>query len=32
LTPSKKLQEKIAVAIEKEGYEVLRTKIGAEKL
>jgi mevalonate kinase len=32
LTPGKELQEKVAVAIEKEGYEVLRTKIGVEKL
>jgi mevalonate kinase len=32
LTPSKELQEKVASAIEKEGYEVLRTKIGVEKL
>jgi len=32
LTPGKELQEKVAAAIEKEGYEVLRTKIGVEKL
>ena len=32
LTPGKELQEKVAVAIEKEGYEVLRTKIGVEKI
>jgi mevalonate kinase len=32
LTPGKELQEKVASAIEKEGYEVLRTKIGVEKL
>jgi mevalonate kinase len=32
LTPTRTLQEKIAVAIEKEGYEVLRTKIGVEKI
>jgi mevalonate kinase len=32
LTPGKELQEKVAVAIEKEGFEVLRTKIGVEKL
>ena len=32
LAPSKVLQEKVAVAIEKEGYEVLRTKIGVEKI
>jgi mevalonate kinase len=32
LTPGKELQEKVAAAIEKEGYEVLRTKIGVEKI
>jgi mevalonate kinase len=32
LTPSKKLQEKVAFAIENKGYEVLRTKIGVEKI
>ncbi len=32
LTPGKELQEKVAVAIEKEGYEALRTKIGVEKI
>ena len=32
LTPSRELQEKVAVAFEREGYEVLRTKIGVEKL
>jgi mevalonate kinase len=32
LTPTKELQEKVAVAIEKEGFEVLRTKIGVEKI
>ena len=32
LTPGKELQEKVAVAIEKGGYEVLRTKIGVEKI
>jgi mevalonate kinase len=32
LTPGKELQEKIASAIEKEEFEVLRTKIGVEKL
>ena len=32
LTPTRELQEKVAVAIEKEGYEVLRTKIGVEKI
>lgn len=31
LTPSKELQEKIARAIEKEGFQVLRTKIGPKK-
>jgi mevalonate kinase len=32
LTPTRELQEKVATAIEKEGYEVLRTKIGVEKI
>ena len=32
LTPTRELQEKVAAAIEKEGYEVLRTKIGVEKI
>lgn len=32
LTPGKERQEKVAKAIEKEGFEVLRTKIGVEKL
>jgi mevalonate kinase len=32
LTPGEELQEKVAAAIEKEGYEVLRTKIGVEKI
>ena len=32
LTPTKELQERVAAAIEKEGYEVLRTKIGVEKI
>jgi mevalonate kinase len=32
LTPGKELQEKVAGAIEKDGFEVLRTKIGVEKL
>ena len=32
LTPTSKLQEKVASAIEKEGFEVLRTKIGVEKI
>jgi mevalonate kinase len=32
LTPGKELQERVAKAIEKEGYEVLRTKIGVEKI
>ena len=31
LTPGKELQERAAKAIEKEGYEVLRTRIGVEK-
>jgi mevalonate kinase len=31
LTPGKELQEKVALAIEKEGFQVLRTKIGVEK-
>jgi len=31
LTPGKGLQKKVAEAIEKEGYEVLRTRIGVEK-
>ena len=32
LTPTKKLQETVAKAIEKKGFEVLRTKIGVEKI
>jgi mevalonate kinase len=32
LTPGKKLQEKVASAIENEGFEVLRTKIGVKKI
>jgi mevalonate kinase len=32
LTSGRELQEKVASAIEKEGFEVLRTKIGVEKL
>jgi mevalonate kinase len=32
LTPTKELQERVAKAIEKEGFEVLRTKIGIEKI
>lgn len=32
LTPTKELQEKVARAIEKEGCEVLRTRIGVEKV
>jgi len=32
LTPTKELQEAVATAIEKEGYEVLRTKIGVERI
>jgi mevalonate kinase len=31
LTPGKELQEKVAEAIEKEGFKVLRTKIGIQK-
>ncbi len=31
LTPGIELQERVAKAIEKEGYEVLRTRIGVEK-
>ncbi len=31
LTPGKELQEKVASAIENEGFEVLRTKIGVKK-
>ena len=31
LTPGKELQESVAKAIEKKGYEVLRTRIGIEK-
>jgi mevalonate kinase len=31
LTPGKELQEKVASAIEKEGFQVLRTKIGFKK-
>jgi mevalonate kinase len=32
LTPGKQLQEKVAKAIEKEGFQVLRTKIGVKKI
>jgi mevalonate kinase len=32
LTPTRELQEKVAKAIEEEGCEVLRTKIGIEKI
>jgi len=32
LTPGKELQEKVAAAIEKAGFEVLRTRIGVEKI
>jgi mevalonate kinase len=32
LTPGKELQDKVAKAIEKQGFEVLRTKIGVQKL
>jgi len=31
LTPGKKLQEKVAFMMEKEGFKVLRTKIGVQK-
>jgi len=31
LTPTKELQESVATAMEKEGFEVLRTKIGIQK-
>ncbi len=31
LTPTKKLQDRVAKAIEDAGFEVLRTKIGVEK-
>jgi len=31
LTPGQSLQEKVAKAIEKDGFEVLRTRIGVEK-
>jgi mevalonate kinase len=31
LTPGKELQEKVAKAIEKEGFQVLKTKIGVQK-
>ena len=32
LTPGKELQEKVAAAMENEGFKVLRTKIGIQKL
>jgi mevalonate kinase len=32
LTPTRELQEAVATAIEKAGYEVLRTRIGVEKI
>lgn len=32
LTPGKELQDKVASAIESEGFQVLRTKIGVQKL
>jgi mevalonate kinase len=32
LTPTRELQENVATAIEKEGFEVLKTKIGIEKI
>jgi mevalonate kinase len=31
LTPGKKLQEQVARTIEKEGFKVLRTKVGVKK-
>ncbi|MCW4018053.1 MAG: mevalonate kinase [Candidatus Bathyarchaeota archaeon] len=31
LTPGKELQEKVASAMEKEGFQVLRTKVGVQK-
>jgi mevalonate kinase len=31
LTPGKKLQEKVAKAIEKEGFKVLMTKVGVQR-
>ena len=32
LTPGKFLQENVAIAIETEGFEVLRTKIGIKRI
>jgi mevalonate kinase len=32
LTPGKELQEKVAAAMENEGFKVLRTKIGIRKV
>ena len=32
LTPRKELQEAVAAAMEKEGFKVLRTKIGVQKI
>jgi mevalonate kinase len=32
LTPGNNLQEKVALAIEKEGFEVLKTRIGIKKI
>ncbi len=32
LTPTKELQENVAAAIEKEGFQVLRTRIGVKKI
>jgi hypothetical protein len=32
LTPTTELQERVASAIEKAGFEVLRTKIGVKKI
>ncbi len=31
LTPGKELQEKVAEAIEREGFKVLRTKVGVQR-
>ena len=31
LTPGKELQEKVTEAIEREGFKVLRTKVGVKK-
>ena len=32
LTPGKNLQEKVAITLENEGFEVLRTKIGIKRI